>query len=831
MSSKKRQGSSRHTNPQESIPEPRAPKQAVQREQATAATPDFFTTLGNKAVYLAFGLIALMAFLVYKDYLLGINYFFFKDIGSDSYNYSYPATLSVAEYIRQSGVPSWSFHIGMGQSLFPFFLRDPFDILLYLGGPDHIYYLTGVKEFIKVVLSGLIFFQYLKTLRLTAFTSIAGSLFFAFCAFMIMGGGWYFFSFEALNLALILLAFEKLLLQGKWYLFPIAIMLVCISQPFNLYVYGLFLAGYAVLRLFQEGTYDLKSGAIFFLKMAGLGVLGVVLSGTFLLENVVQLLESPRGSGNTSYAGILSGRPVFQPVDKFQLGTAITRFFSTDLMGSGTNFKGWTNTLEAPLFYCGIPCLLLMPQLFPFLKKRTRTFFLIFLGIWLMPLFFPWFRYAFWLFTGDYYRAYSVVVAVFLIYYSVQALDHIVRERKVNIPILAGSTAFYLLILNYPFFPEGEYISSPVFTFVCFILLVHAAVLFFLGKPNRPAYMLYIFLAAAALELTYFSHISVNDRDPVTAEEVTERKGYNDYTLDALKYANEHDKSFFRIDKNYASSPAIHYSLNDGQAQGYNGTCGYNPFNQLHYIRYLQLMGISDKNNEQESRWARGLVGRPILESADRVAYMMEKGAPVPLWRVMGDSVGRFGDVTLFRNKFLLPFGYTYDHYIRESVFSKLSITQRDFVTLRACVVNDEDIAKAAGLTEFNLSDTISPNGFNLDMYRQQVDQLAKESLSLTAFDNTHIIGKVGVAQKKLMYMSLPWDGGWSLTVDGKPRDKEVLFAGMTGVYLDPGQHTIELTYKLRYLGTGIMLSVLGLLLYAGLWFYLRRKTITDPLS
>lgn len=820
MSSKKRQNV---TKPAENAVDVPAGK--------TLVTADFLDKLGDKAIWVATALIALMAFFVYKDFLLFHNAYFYKDIGSDSYNYSYPVTYGVADYMAQHGLPKWSFKIGMGQNMLPFFLRDPFDIFLYLGGKDNIVYATAYKEFFKVVLSGMVFFLYLRELKLSSYTAIAGSMFYAFCAFMILGGGWYLFSFETFNLAVILLGFEMMLQRNKWWLFPLGIFLIFLSQPFNMYVYGLFLLGYTILRIVQIGGFDAKKAGLLFGKMALLGVIGILLAGPFMLENIVQLLESPRGSGNTSYASVLSSTPVFQTVDKFQLGTAMLRFFSSDILGAGSNFKGWQNTLEAPLFYCGIPCLLLMPQAFPFLEKRVRTFFILFIAIWFMPIFFPWFRYAFWLFTGDYYRAYSIVVGMFLMYYSLLALDNIIKTGKVNIAILGVSVAVLLLVLNYPYFPEGDFINSPVFTFVCFMLLVYAGILFFLGRANHPPYLKYILLGAVVLEMTHMSSITVNERDPVTAEELTEKKGYNDYTVEALKYVNSIDKSFFRVDKSYASSPAIHFSLNDAQAQGYRGTSNYNPFNQLYFTKYLQLMGVSDRKSELDSRWARGLMSRPILESANRVKYMFSKNNAIPLWGVTGDSIARFGDVTVYRSKFLLPLGYTYSKYIRESVFDALNITQKDFVTLQACVVRDEDVARMKGMTEFQLQDTVAPAAFNLDVYARNAAALAADSLSGVQLTDTHLEGKISLAQPKLMYLSIPYDAGWHLKVDGKETEKQIVFAGMTGVLLSPGQHAIEMVYELRYYATGVVLSLLGIAAMVAVIYLQRKKRESDTIE
>ncbi|GAA4462320.1 hypothetical protein GCM10023093_08680 [Nemorincola caseinilytica] len=784
---------------------------------------DLFDTLGKKAAFVALGLLAVIAFIVYRHYLSLEHVFFFKDIGSDTYNYTYPTIYSVA---AQNGIPSWSFNRAMGQSMYPFSLRDPFEIFMYLAGAKNLIYATIFKEFAKVVLGGWVFYYYLRTVGFTAYTCIIGSICFAFCGFMVMGGTWALFSFEAFNLALLLLAFEQLLSKGKWLLFPIAIFLLAISQPFNLFVYGLFLAGYAILRMYQLGTYTFRSGTVLFVQMIGFGAIGMLLGGFMLLENIVQLLESPRGSGNTSYASALSSVPMFQAVDKFQLGTAVMRLFCTDLLGAAGSYKGWQNTLEAPLFYCGLPCLLLMPQVFPLLEKKKRLFFVVFLLIWLIPVFFPYFRYSFWLFTGDYYRAYSIVVAGFFMYYALVALDLIIRHQRVSLLTLGITLGVLFLLLNYPYFPEGEFINSALLTFVCFMLLVYGALLFFIGRQGSPVYLRYVLLAALAFEVIYFSSISVNDRDPVTAEELTQKKGYNDHTIDALDAINKVDHSFYRVDKAYGSSPAIHYSLNDGMAQNYHGTSGYNPFNQLYYIRYLQLMGVSDKNNEQDSRWARGLAGRPILESQNRVRYMMDKGFAMPIWRVTADSIGTFGDVRLFRSKYLLPFGYAYSRYIKESAFNTLSTTQKDFVSLRACVVADDKVASVQGMQEFRLADTIPAMAFNLDIYKQYVDELGHDSMADAKVEDTRITGKVTVGAAKMLYLTVPYDEGWHLSVDGKPREKDIVFAGMTGVSLAPGTHTIEMTYSLRYLGKGTLLTILGLVAYAALWFIMRRRKL-----
>ena len=113
---------------------------------------DFFQHAGKIAPWITLGIIAILSFSILKDYLLFNKVYFFKGVASDTYNCTYPIIYHIADYIRHYGVPGWSFNYGMGQSLFPFCLRDPFDLIFYVGGKDSILYGMAYKELIKIVL-------------------------------------------------------------------------------------------------------------------------------------------------------------------------------------------------------------------------------------------------------------------------------------------------------------------------------------------------------------------------------------------------------------------------------------------------------------------------------------------------------------------------------------------------------------------------------------------------------------------------------------------------------------------------------------------------------
>ena len=810
---------------------------APQEKKATSAQPkplvpvvDWFEKMGDRGWMLAGGVILLISVIVFRDYLFSNKIYLFKDIACDSYNLTYPNLYNTADYMSHYGLPKWSFASGMGQSLFPFFLRDPFDLFLYLAGKDNIFHGLVFLEVVKVVLAGSVFYLFLKQLKLSNIAAFAGSLMFAFCGYMMEGSGWYIFTYEALNFAVLLLAFELLFNKGSWYLFPIAIFGIGISMPFNLYVYGIFVAVYGVLRCYTTNGYDLKRSGVLYLKMLGLGVLGLMLAGPFLLENIVQLLESPRGSGITSLSQALSSLPMFDTADKMEFGTGIMRFFSTDLMHSGDNFKGWQNILEAPLYYCGLPCLILMPQVFGFFDKKKKIAFAVFLVLWLFPMFFPYFRHAFWLFTGDYYRAYSFFVGVVFIIYTVMALDGILKVQKVNLVVLVITLVVWLMLLNYPYFEDPEAVSSSLKAYIVVMLFAYAGVALLLWKQSNNVTIRYVFVALLVTEMLYLPGITIGERDSLLTSELPERTGYNDYTVDAVKMIRKSDPSFYRIDKAYSSGVSRFATINDEMVQGYYGTSSYNPFNQLYYIKYLQLFDLAQKGNELDARWARSSVGKPILECENRVKYMLAKGNNInPFWRVICDSVGMTGDIKIFRNKWVLPMGYMYHTFIYESDFTRLTQVQKELVSLRTCVLSEKDLAVTAGLNEFKTSDTFAVNLFTPDSIFNAVTRLRSDSMVLSEFGETHLAGSINAGRDGLVYLSIPFDNGWNLSVDGQTAKRIVINGGMTGIYLKAGQHKIDLRYELRNVGKGTMMSFAGLILFVGLAFWTRKKKPIKP--
>ncbi len=462
--------------------------------------------------------------------------------------------------------------------------------------------------------------------------------------------------------------------------------------------------------------------------------------------------------------------------------------------------------------------------------------------LWLIPTLFPYFRYAFWLFSGDYYRIYSFFLSLVLILFSVQALDLILKSRKVNLIALIGTLGFWVLLTSIHYkspisYPGGqpmvkELIRDETITFfVRSFLLFYALVIYFLAKSKSQVLVKTLLLALVAVELIYLSSISVNKREIVSGRELKEKTGYNDYSMEAVKYMKSREKGFFRVDKMYFSGGAMHGSLNDHKVQDYYGTSSYNSFAQINFVNYMRGYDVIDKHNEYASRWVDGLRNRPFLEPLNHVKYILTKSSSInPLWKNTHDSVAKFGDVVVLKHRFELPIGYTYEAYIPRSEFDQLSPTQKDLISYRAVAIEDEDLSKTGALKRIGLKDSIDFRTFTWDYLPNKIQELKQESLQLSVFKQDRIEGKIKLSKEKLAYFSFPFDKGWKAYVDGKETEKILVSCGMTGLIIPAGEHNIELVYHLRFFGKGWILFALGIVLASVLYLYKQKKTIKSQI-
>ena len=750
--------------------------------------------------------------------------FFFKDIGSDTVNISLPRIMQ-KNHLWKDGqfFTFWSFYDGLGKaqpvnvSLFPVYWLN--NLFLSLFGVSYNFYRIYPLLFFFVLPSGIFAYLYFRTLNFSKYTSIIGGLLFEFSGYMIVGMQWSHAS-ELLFFIFLLFAFEQFLLKKRWFYLPVAFYLLSLN-PYFLATTSIFFLFYSSLRFYDKNE-SFRGYVVFMFKIAGLGLVGIIANAPAFYSTLSNMINSPRVTGDATLTKQLMDNP--ENINSYlRNATLILRTFSNDLLGTGSNFRGWYNYLEAPLFYIGLLSLILLPFSFAYIEKKKRLAYAVFGGFWLLVAFVPILRHAVNFFVGNYYKiTIDVFVPFTMLFFAMIALENILKKEKLNELLLVISVGLLLILLYFPYFKNNLTVVDFKMQIVLSIFIIAEAVLiYFISKNKEKNLLKILLLTVVVLELSYVAYPSVNNRKVFKRTEIVySLAGYNDGTIDAVNYIKQLDTSkFYRIEKDYSSVISEHTSLNDAMVQGYFGTTCYSSFNQLNYIKFLEGMNIIKKGNEGQTRWCVGVRGVPILMSFAGVKYFLTHNPENELRYDGYDSIAKVKDIIILKNNYALPLGFACHNYLKKSDFDKLTAFKKQEALLNAVVLDDE----TTNLIEFDTSVLVPIDKFNFDLYKSFIDSLRKYPFVIDKFSHMRITGTVTTDKPACVFFSIPYDEGWRVKIDGKNAELKKVNIGFCGVFLDEGKHTIELYYRPPYFYLTVIIAIVGILIYLSLFYFLKK--------
>ncbi|MBQ1463258.1 MAG: YfhO family protein [Ruminococcus sp.] len=93
------------------------------------------------------------------------------------------------------------------------------------------------------------------------------------------------------------------------------------------------------------------------------------------------------------------------------------------------------------------------------------------------------------------------------------------------------------------------------------------------------------------------------------------------------------------------------------------------------------------------------------------------------------------------------------------------------------------------------------------ERFRQAYDTLADEQLDIKEFSDTLIKGSIDVKNDGVMFLSVPYEKGWSVYSDGQETETFPVAGAMLGVKLPSGHHEITMKYKPEGFTAGLLAS------------------------
>jgi uncharacterized membrane protein YfhO len=320
------------------------------------------------------------------------------------------------------------------------------------------------------------------------------------------------------------------------------------------------------------------------------------------------------------------------------------------------------------------------------------------------------------------------------------------------------------------------------------------------GNPLRGR-ALHLLLPVVACELLLFATPAVVQRKAANLDASSPIGRYHDGTEKALAHVRQiaDDTDFYRVDKTYYSA-----FLDDALVQDYHGTASYF-FHAASISRFVDRMHldritpgpnyISSMSNRRD---VMDLLGVRYLLSLDR-----KPDAERDL-----TFLTTIGNVNIYRNATAHAFGTFYSSIASEASTDALPVSQRDAFLLVNAVVDDPAAVNA------KLVHLGSGSGTVISTQKADIALVRDDAIS----------GTIRTPRASLLLLAMPFDRGWSATIDGVPVDLFRADYGLTALLAPAGAHVISLRYEPPGRRAGIMLSLLSIAVLLILWRHDRVK-------
>lgn len=165
----------------------------------------------------------------------------------------------------------------------------------------------------------------------------------------------------------------------------------------------------------------------------------------------------------------------------------------------------------------------------------------------------------------------------------------------------------------------------------------------------------------------------------------------------------------------------------------------------------------------------------------------------------------------IYENKYFVPMGFTYDYFITTSQAEKLETADRERVLMRAIVLDDKYVLENGdNLGVKQIVDTT----MNEETYYEECQNRTASACYSFENDTKGFTAKTNLENENLVFFSVPYDKGWTATVNGVETEIVEANYGFMAVKGEVGENIIKFSYTPYGLKAGVIISCAGILLF-----------------
>lgn len=797
---------------------------------------------------------------MFRDYLFGNELMIFNDIGSDTWQQYIMNYTSIVNHLRDGSFSLWDFNNGLGINQFNFNLFDPFLMLLYgagiVLGPAHMLLYINVIQVLKIIIAGAAFFWFLSQFSFSVQAKLIASYAYALNGFLLVWGQHYQFGTVVIYFPLLLLFCEKFIQKKKGKaLFPVMLFLCGIYSVYFTYMCLAATGLYLLFRILMLDGLTWKERVQRFLLGCAEMIMGVGMSLVVFLPmaevllNVSSRLESD-GTGLLDFL-----RQCFTPYSRKFYLSMLKRMFSNNLQNGYGLAKGpqqyVMNYYEDPVLFCSTLAVFLNVQFLAVLRKaemtnRVKRVLYGVAALILVGAAFPVGGTVFNYFTLPTQRYTFVLMTVFLLLMA-WMWDYIRKGGKLNLVLILAVTAFmgWAYWCGYEQAGFREYRTNililtvtGILTAVCLTLLcflkdtqIRNVILGVMGvilvvnvvseggtnyqnrvtmkKTDVPA-------ETMAQETQRYEEMRTSDdketkyRAEIEKPQDFFREMYRVDLVDCLNYLKENDPTFYRVEKDYISGTV---SM-DSSGQGYRGISTYNSVMNGNVKEFVETcypeLFFADHNhytfwNNVDDNWLAAFLGVKYILSGN--------GEPDETKYKLLDQVG---SLYIHENVLDAQTAHFYTQDISEESLKELCTEEN----------REELLGEAIALED----GTEIEDASEIQTLKSEEQKTAEQNSSVTLDapqKDSVVTGSVHAEADGYVLFMIPYEKGWSLTIDGEKTELLRGDIGFLACEVPKGDHTILLTFETPGLAAGTIGSLLFWILFARSRILIMRKNKT----
>lgn len=176
----------------------------------------------------------------------------------------------------------------------------------------------------------------------------------------------------------------------------------------------------------------------------------------------------------------------------------------------------------------------------------------------------------------------------------------------------------------------------------------------------------------------------------------------------------------------------------------------------------------------------------------------------------------------VYQNDNWVPMGFTYDYYVTQEQLETVPEEERAQILMRALLLDEDQLETYAGLLDPLPQEELEDR--TAETYAE--DCAARRAVAVADFTATRtgFTAKTDYQEEELVFFSVPYDAGFTATINGEPATIEKVDNGLMAVLVPAGEATIEFTYHTPGLALSAGISLAGVAVYAVYLLLLYRK-------